>query len=83
MKNIGAVNAQKLRDAGVADADALRALGSKQAWLKVRESGVDSGLCLAALLGFEGAIRGIPKKQLPQAAKDELRHFFNHCEKGK
>ena len=37
---------------------------------------VDPGACLNQLQALEGAIEGIPKKELAAAKREELRAFF-------
>lgn len=78
MPNIGAVTAASLRAVGIATPEELRAAGSQKAFLLLRTR--DSGACLLLLQGLEGAVRGIPKKELPPQAKAELKAFFHSLE---
>lgn len=80
LPNIGAVLEEQLNRAGVRTPEMLRALGSREAWLKVR--GIDPRACLHKLQALEGAIRGVRKNQLPQSVKDELRVFFERYRQG-
>lgn len=80
LPGIGAVNAQKLSDAGIDTPEQLRTLGSREAFLMVRRS-ADPGACLHFLYGLEAAVQGIPKKELPEADRAELRAFFAAQEK--
>ena len=59
LPNIGAVVEEQLREAGITTFDQLRAMGSKQAWLKIQE--IDSSACIHRLYSLEGAIRGIKR----------------------
>ena len=74
LPNISKVNAQKLRDAGISTPDELRALGSKEALVRVRMKS-DPGACLSMLYGLEGAIRGVRWHSLPDDVKEHLRAF--------
>lgn len=74
LPNISKVNAQKLRDAGITTPKELRALGSKEALVRVRMKS-DPGACLSMLYGLEGAIRGVRWHSLPDDVKEELRAF--------
>ncbi|GAA0283627.1 TfoX/Sxy family protein [Faecalicatena contorta] len=76
LPNIGAVVEEQLREAGITTFDQLRAMGSKQAWLKIQE--IDSSACIHRLYSLEGAIRGIKKAQLPPDVKEDLKDFYNH-----
>ena len=75
MKNIGVVNEEKLAQVGIVEPDQLRKLGTEAAFLKIRHL-VDDGACLHLLYGFEGAIQDIPKRDLSERRKAELRDFF-------
>jgi DNA transformation protein len=55
--NIGPALAHDLRAVGVDDVDALRAVGSQEAWRRLYAAG--SRDCLSSLLALEGAIRGV------------------------
>lgn len=75
MHGIGTVNAQKLVAAGIETPEQLRALGSREAFMRVRRS-VDPGACLHFLYGLEAAVLDVPKKELPTPIKADLRAFF-------
>lgn len=75
MKNIGVVNEEKLAQVGINTPDELRELGTEQAFLKIRHL-VDEGTCLHLLYGLEGAILDIPKRELSERRKSELKNFF-------
>ena len=74
LPNIGAHAEQQLTEVGVATAEDLLALGAEQAWLKVQT--IDPGVCLHMLYALEGAVQGIPKKELDSARKQELKDFM-------
>ena len=76
LPNIGTVVEEQLREAGITTFDQLRAMGSKQAWLKIQE--IDSSACIHRRYSLEGAIRGIKKAQLPPDVKEDLKDFYNH-----
>lgn len=77
MKNLGEVNEEKLKEVGIETPEALRAIGTEGAFLQVRDL-IDEGACLHFLYGLEGAIQGIPKKDLPLERKQALRDFYSH-----
>lgn len=75
MKNIDVINEEKLAQVGIVEPDQLRKLGTEAAFLKIRHL-VDDGACLHLLYGLEGAIQDIPKRELSERRKAELRDFF-------
>ena len=75
MKKIGVINEEKLAQVGIVEQDQLRKLGTEAAFLKIRHL-VDDGACLHLLYGLEGAIQDIPKRELSERRKAELRDFF-------
>lgn len=74
LPNIGAHAAEQLAQVGIETPEDLLALGAEQAWLKMQT--VDPGVCLHQLYALEGAVQGIPKKQLDPARKQELKDFM-------
>lgn len=76
LPNIGKVLEQSLLDVGIETPAELQAVGSREAFLRIRTS-VDPGACLHMLQGLEGAIRGIRDTQLPPDEREALRLFFN------
>lgn len=75
LPNIGPVAAESLKKVGVETPEQLRAMGAEEAWLRIRLR-VDSGACLHMLQGLEGAVEGIPKKELSKEKKAALNAFF-------
>jgi DNA transformation protein and related proteins len=71
--NIGKVVAARLEEVGISTLEELKAVGSKQAFLRLQT--VDSGACLHELMALEGAIRGIRKYSLPEEVKADLKQF--------
>ena len=77
--NIGNVVEEQLNQAGILTYEQLRNIGSRGAWLKLRET--DPSVCLHCLYALEGAIQGIPKSQLPAEVKASLKEFFQGVQK--
>ena len=62
---------------GDVELDTLKQLeetGAQEAWLKIQA--IDPSACIQRLQGLEGAVRGIPKKELPEEVKAELKEFY-------
>ena len=55
LPNIGKVLEKQLNDVGINTVDDLINLGSKEAWLKIKE--IDDSACLNRLMALEGAIQ--------------------------
>lgn len=68
---------KKLNEAGIMSAEELRQVGTEQAFLSVRHL-VDDGACIHFLYGIEAAIQDIPKRELTERRKAELRQFFRN-----
>lgn len=75
LPNIGKVLEKQLNDVGINTDEDLIDLGSKEAWLKIKE--VDDSACLNRLMALEGAIQNIRWHDLSQDDKDNLREFYN------
>ena len=75
LPNIGKVLEKQLNDVGIKTDEDLIDLGSKEAWLKIKE--VDDSACLNRLMALEGAIQNIRWHDLSQEDKDNLREFYN------
>lgn len=75
LPNVGAHAEQQLTEAGIDSAEALIDLGAEQAWLRVKA--IDPGACLHMLYALEGAVQGIPKKDICPERKAELKAFFD------
>ena len=75
LPNIGKVLEKQLNDVGINTVDDLINLGSKEAWLKIKE--IDGSACLNRLMALEGAIQNIRWHNLSEEDKDNLRNFYN------
>jgi len=74
LPNIGKVAESLLIKAGVDTPEKLMAIGSKEAFLKIRN--IDPSVCLHMLYGLEGAVAGISDTKLSPEKKLELKEFF-------
>lgn len=74
LPNIGPHAAEQLAQVGIETVEDLLAAGAEQAWLKMQT--VDPGVCLHQLYALEGAVQGIPKKELDPARKQQLKEFM-------
>ena len=75
LPNIGTVVEKQLNDVGINTVDELINLGSKEAWLKIKE--VDESACLNRLMALEGAIQNIRWHDLSDEDKQNLKDFYN------
>ena len=78
LPNIGKVVEKQLNDVGITTVDDLINIGSKEAWLKIKE--VDESACLNRLMALEGAIQNIRWHNLSEQDKKDLKDFY-FCEK--
>ena len=74
LPNIGSVVEEQLRQVGITTLKQLEETGAQEAWLKIQA--IDPSACIHRLQGLEGAVRGIPKKELPEEVKAELKEFY-------
>lgn len=72
--NIGKELERQLQEIGVETVGQLRNLGAKEAWLRILAR--DPSACLHRLSALEGAVRGVPKKELDEAVKADLKAFY-------
>jgi len=70
LPNIDLGLATRLRQAGIADADALIQIGAGKAWQRLLKQGWQGGI--DGLLRLEGAISGISWTQVPFDRQQEL-----------
>ena len=75
LPNIGKVVEKQLNDVGINTVDELINIGSKEAWLKIKE--VDESACLNRLMALEGAIQNIRWHNLSEEDKKNLKDFYN------
>lgn len=73
MKNIGKELERKLAAVGVDSPEALRELGAKHAFFRLKE--VFSQVCLVHLYALKGAIRDTEFNSLPEDTKQDLKEF--------
>ncbi|MBO1307243.1 TfoX/Sxy family protein [Enterococcus sp. 669A] len=79
LPNVGKVLAEHLVAIGIDSPEALRQNGTENVFLKIRMQR-DAGACLNMLYGIEGAVQGIPKRQLPPEIKQQLKQFHQSLE---
>ena len=75
LPNIGKVVEKQLNDVGINTVDELIDLGSKEAWLRIKE--IDETACINRLMALEGAIQNIRWHNLSDEDKDDLRSFYD------
>lgn len=75
LPNIGAVVEKQLNEAGINTYDELKKIGSKKAWLKIKEN--DPSACIHRLYALEDAIENIKKTALPTSIKKDLKKFYD------
>ena len=74
LPNIGKVVSRQLIQVGIESPEKLKAIGAKEAWLKIQA--IDDSACLNRLYGLEGAVEGIKKSQLDFEIKADLKQFY-------
>jgi DNA transformation protein and related proteins len=74
LPNLGKDTIRRLKQADIHSSAELKAIGSEQAFLRIRA--FDSGACLSLLCAIEGAIQGIRWHHLHIERKEELKHFI-------
>lgn len=75
LPNIGKVLEEQLNEVGINTADELIDIGSKEAWLRIRE--VDESACINRLMALEGAVQNIRWHDLSDDDKKNLRDFYS------
>lgn len=75
LPNIGKVVEQQLNEVGIETIEQLIAIGSKQAWLRIKS--IDESACINRLYALEGAVEGIRWHNLSVEVKDELKKFYD------
>lgn len=78
--NLGKVTEAQLNQVNITTSEELRAVGAEEAWKRIYA--FDESACMNRLLGLEGAVLGLPKKDIPQQRKAELKAFYQQ-QKGK
>ena len=75
LPNIGTIMEKRLAAVGIYDAETLRKIGSKEAYIKLLLHEGDT--CFSSLCGLEGAIQNIRWHYLSQETKEDLKKFFD------
>ena len=75
LPEIGAVTARELVDVGIADAVALREVGAREAFLRIRDQ-LDPGVCFHLFSALECGVRGVRSTQLTDDERAQLRAQF-------
>ncbi len=73
LKNIGAEMARKLRSVGIGSAEELIAVGSKEAFVRLKERYPD--ICLVFLYVLQGAVDHVDYNRLSEETKADLKEF--------
>ena len=73
LRNIGKELEKKLKLADIPTAEALKKVGSKEAFVKLKLR--DPYVCLVHLYALEGAISDTEYNQLPEDVKRDLKDF--------
>lgn len=78
LPNIGKVLEKQLNEVGINSIENLREIGSKKAWIKIKN--LDESACLNRLCALEGAIRNIRWHDLDESIKKDLKEFKQNYE---
>lgn len=73
LPNIGKVLEKQLNEVEINSIENLRGIGSKKAWIKIKN--IDESACLNRLCALEGAIRNIRWHDLDESIKKDLKEF--------
>ena len=79
LPNIGKRVEEQLNLIGIYSLEDLKQIGSKEAWLKIRE--IDKSACINRLYALEGAIEGIRWHNLSEEKKLMLKEFYEFVKK--
>lgn len=79
MMNIGKEMAKKLTAVGIDSSEKLIELGSKQAFIKLKEA--YPNICLVHLYALEGAVHNTEFNSLSENKKAELKEFSDFLKK--
>lgn len=75
LPNIGSRMEQQLLQIGIDTPEKLRQIGSRQAWLSIKES--DPSACYNRLCCLEGAIQGVRWHFMSDEIKQGLKEFYS------
>ncbi len=79
LPNIGKSVEEQLNLIGIYSLEDLKQIGSKEAWLKIKE--IDKSACINRLYALEGAIEGIRWHNLSEEKKLMLKEFYEFVKK--
>ena len=79
LPNIGKSVEEQLNLVGINTVEDLKIIGSKEAWLKIKE--IDKSACINRLYALEGAIEGIRWHNLSEEKKLMLKEFYDFVKK--
>ncbi len=74
LPNIAEKLESQLNEAGITTVDQLKAIGSREAWLRILAA--DPSACLMRLSALEGAIQDIRWHNLNEDTKQSLKEFY-------
>ena len=74
LPNIGTTLEIRLKRVGIATAEDLIAIGSREAWMRIKA--IDSTACLNTLYALEGAINGVKWPNLSEGIMNNLKDFY-------
>jgi DNA transformation protein len=84
LKNVGPKLAEKMIEAGIDTPEKLRALGARQAFIRMYENGDSYGDFNAAYLyALEGAIRNCDWTDIPDSVKEEYKQYAHELQNNK
>ena len=75
LPNIAEKLEAQLSEVGISTIEALKATGSREAWLRI--AAIDPSACYMRLCALEGAIRGVRWHHLDDGTKQELKAFYS------
>ena len=76
MANIGVKLEEKLSAVGIKSPQDLIEIGSREAWLRIRQ--LDPSACIMLLMALEGAVRDLRWHDLDQQTKNQLKLFYQN-----
>ncbi len=79
LPNIGKSVEEQLNLIGIYSLEDLKQIGSKEAWLKIKE--IDKSACINRLYALEGAVEGIRWHNLSEEKKLMLKEFYEFVKK--
>jgi len=80
LMNVGKEIEKKLKSVGITTAEELKAVGSKEAFMRLKT--LYPGVCLVHLYTLEGAVSDSPYNQLPEEVKQSLKDYADSFKYG-